>query len=260
MLSQQVAENAENDEVKRFAQQMVEHHQQITQRLREVVQAGESEQPSRRAPTGQDRPNQDRPRSGLRGQEQARAALPVEQEPAPELPATEEPRPGVPGRDQPRPEVAGQGQPRAAQTTPRQSLPQQPGQEQRDNSDQPRQPSERPARQDPNAGRDLNQAREGDATIAWQLTAIKRELCQRNLKSAMEELQNKEGAEFDECYMQMQVFAHQGMVNTIEIFQRYASEELQSVLQEVGFKVESHLEEAKELAKKIDSNGTEGEE
>ena len=50
------------------------------------------------------------------------------------------------------------------------------------------------------------------------------------------------------------------MVNTIEIFQRYASEELQSVLQEVGFKVESHLEEAKELAKKIDSNGTEGEE
>ena len=256
MLSQQVAENAENEEVKQFAQQMVEHHQQITQRLREVVQSGESEQPSRRVPTGQGQPNQDRPRSELPGQDQSRAELPDQQEPFSGLPVEEGPFPEAPGRDQPRPEVAGQAQARADQTAPRQTPPQQPGQPQREISAQP---GEQPESRDQSAGGDLNPERDGNAMIAWQLTSIRQKVCQENLKSAMEELQNKEGAEVDKFYMQLQVFTHHGMVNTIEIFQHYASDELQSVLEEARPKVKAHLEEAKQLAEKIDSNGAEGE-
>jgi len=291
MLSRQVAENAESEEVKQFAQQMVEHHQQIMQRLREVVQAGASEQPSRQAPTGQEQLNREqlnreqlnrdqlnrdqlnrdqlnpeqptrgqttRPSlpSGLTDQERPRAELPVQEEPTPGLPIEERPFPGVPGQDEPPPEVAGQAQPRAAQTLPGQARPGQPGQQQRDNIGQP---GQQPARQGQTAGGELNQSRDGNAMVAWQLTAIKRELCQKNLQSAMEELQDKRGTEFDQCYMQLQVYSHQGMVNTIEIFQRYASDDLQGVLQEVGPKVESHLEEAKELVKKIDSNGAKDE-
>jgi predicted outer membrane protein len=262
MLSQQVAENAESDEVKQFAQQMVEHHQQITQRLQEVSQASVSEQASRGARTGQERPNQDRANQERPNQDRANQERPNQERANQERPNQErpnqeranqdQPRAGVPGQDQPRPEVAGQTQPRAEQTLPGQARQGQPGQEQRDNI------AQRLARQDQSARRDLNQAGDGDAMVASQLTAIKQELCQLNLQTALEELQNKKGAEFDHCYMQLQVFVHQGMVNSIEIYQRHASDDLQSVLQEVGPKVESHLEKAKELVKKLDSNGAEG--
>lgn len=86
------------------------------------------------------------------------------------------------------------------------------------------------------------------------MTTIRNEVCERNLQAALDELQNKEGADFDKCYMYLQTAAHLSIVNSINVFQQHTSGELQSVLQEAGSKMETHLKEAKELAEMIDSD------
>jgi predicted outer membrane protein len=108
------------------------------------------------------------------------------------------------------------------------------------------------------SGQDRTERREvrqtGSAAVANQLTTIRNEVCERNLQAALDELQNKEGADFDKCYMYLQTAAHLSMVNSINVFQQHTSGELQSALQEAGSKMEKHLKESKELAEMIDSD------
>jgi hypothetical protein len=67
------------------------------------------------------------------------------------------------------------------------------------------------------------------------------------LETALRELKQKEGTEFDKCFMGFQVGAHLKMADTLEVFKKYASPELQSLLSEGETMTKEHLVKAKSL-------------
>jgi predicted outer membrane protein len=82
--------------------------------------------------------------------------------------------------------------------------------------------------------------------------ALKRELGQQCLQSARKELESKEGAEFDKCFMGMQVMKHMQALDTMKVFKNHASPELAKTLDEGIETASTHLEHAKEIAKKLE--------
>ncbi len=80
-----------------------------------------------------------------------------------------------------------------------------------------------------------------------------RDLGRKCLESHTRLLQEKQGAEFDRCFMGMQVGAHIKAVDTLEVFQSYASPALRPTLEEGLRTVQMHLQDAKDLAKRTDT-------
>jgi len=85
------------------------------------------------------------------------------------------------------------------------------------------------------------------------LIGIEREVAQQCIRSAQQELGQKQGAEFDECYTGMQIHEHQAMVDKLEVFSRHATGELQTVLQQGLQTAQQHLQHAKQLHEQIAS-------
>jgi putative membrane protein len=82
--------------------------------------------------------------------------------------------------------------------------------------------------------------------------ALVRDLGKKCLESSTKMLGDKTGAEFDRCYMRMQVGAHVQVTDMLEVFQTYASDRLRPTL-EAGLKTtQAHLEHAKTLCKQTD--------
>lgn len=77
--------------------------------------------------------------------------------------------------------------------------------------------------------------------------ALKRELGDECFKSITAELEKKQGREFDHCYMAAQVMMHQHMKDTLTVFIRHASPNLQTVLKEGLQTTDRHLTEAKRI-------------
>jgi putative membrane protein len=82
------------------------------------------------------------------------------------------------------------------------------------------------------------------------------ELDVEGLPSARKELEQKQGAEFDHCFMGMAVGGHMQVNEALTIFRRHASSELESVLAEGQTTVQKHLAQAKELGKKLQRAAT----
>jgi hypothetical protein len=71
-------------------------------------------------------------------------------------------------------------------------------------------------------------------------------------------LEEKQGPEFDMCFMGLQVLAHVNAVAEIEAMQGHGSPQFQQVLTEAGRVTNQHLEQAKQLAQKVgESAGSE---
>jgi len=83
--------------------------------------------------------------------------------------------------------------------------------------------------------------------------SLKRELGQQCLQSAQRELGSKQGAEFDKCYIGMQIGAHQHAVDALTVFRRHASDQLGRTIDEGLPVVQAHLEHAKQLMKRLES-------
>lgn len=66
------------------------------------------------------------------------------------------------------------------------------------------------------------------------------------------ELSQKEGVQFDRCYLGQQVMAHMWLTDAITIFERHASTDLQPVLQEGLQTAQQHLTDAKALLARIE--------
>jgi predicted outer membrane protein len=94
---------------------------------------------------------------------------------------------------------------------------------------------------------------------AQQLISIEREVAQQCVESATKMLNEKQGAEADRCYVGMQIGAHMGMVDKLEVFSRHASPELQAVLQQGLKTTQQHLDHAKKLAKQLEGQAKTGE-
>lgn len=80
---------------------------------------------------------------------------------------------------------------------------------------------------------------------------LKKEIAAQCLNSARAELEQKQGAEFDMCYVGMQIGAHQHALDTMTVFRNHASPELARTLDEGIKTVRHHLDEAKKLAKDL---------
>ena len=81
--------------------------------------------------------------------------------------------------------------------------------------------------------------------------ALLRELGIQCLLSARTELESKQGAEFEQCYVGMMIGGHFKVNDQMTVFQRHASPEFKSALAEGQKTVQMHLDEAKQLVKRL---------
>jgi hyperosmotically inducible periplasmic protein len=83
------------------------------------------------------------------------------------------------------------------------------------------------------------------------IVQLKQQLGQKCLESTHKELKSKEGTKFDHCYVGMQVGEHMKMVDTLSVFQEYASPDFKALLKEGEETAEEHLKHAKMMAEKM---------
>jgi predicted outer membrane protein len=134
-----------------------------------------------------------------------------------------------------------------------------------------RQPGQRPAQPRSTAERDPNATNPGTPRAAARSEAldqqgtsheminIEREVAQQCVQSVQRELSEKQGAEADKCFVGMQIGAHMGMVDKLEVFSKHASPELQAALQQGLQTAQQHLDHAKQLAKQLEGQAGTGE-
>lgn len=84
------------------------------------------------------------------------------------------------------------------------------------------------------------------------LVRLKQQLGQQCLASSQRELEEKEGDEFDKCYIGMQLAMHMQMLDTLKVFSRYASQEFDEVIEQGEQVTQEHFDHAKELIKQLE--------
>lgn len=204
-ISQLAAEQAQDQQVKQFAQKVIQDHQRLNQQLEQAVpglasvQGIQSSQSSDRQ-TGEAGQTGQRPQFGQPSQRER-----LEQ-------------PGQPGQ---------LGQRDDAQRTQR----------------------------DPQSRIQL--AQQDDQYLdgaAKKLLHIERAAAESNKQMITELLQEKQGQEFDMCYVGQQVGMHMWMVAELKAIQEHGPEELAEVAGQAESTAEEHLEKAKQLASNLMSD------
>jgi predicted outer membrane protein len=188
-LSQFAQQQAENPQVKQFAQQMVQDHRQIIQQLQ--------------------------PLAAMQGAGERTGAIRS---------------PGASGQ------FDAQRQP--SDTT---RLPGSPGAAQRD------------LQSATNTAQTGGSSDAGDAI--QKLVQIDRQIVERHKEAVREELQQKQGAEFDKCYLGVQIGSHMHMLAALETIEQQQQGRLAQLAQQNTAKVRQHLDEAKQLMEQLDQDG-----
>jgi len=85
-----------------------------------------------------------------------------------------------------------------------------------------------------------------------QFFQILDEVHQQCQQSKIRELSQKSGQQFDMAYMGIMVGAHMKMLDTLTVFNRHASAELQPILQEGIQTTQQHLAHAKEIHQRVE--------
>lgn len=96
---------------------------------------------------------------------------------------------------------------------------------------------------------------QGRSSAGLNFVRLKQQLGQQCLASSKQELEQKDGNEFDECYIGMQIAKHMEMIDTLKVFSHYASENLDQVIEEGEDTSQEHLDHAKKLIKELTSDG-----
>lgn len=76
------------------------------------------------------------------------------------------------------------------------------------------------------------------------------------LQSGRKELEQKSGDEFDRCFMLMQIGGHMKMHDELTVFEKHASPELKVAFTEARKSVEMHLQQAKDVSKRLEAAAT----
>jgi putative membrane protein len=74
------------------------------------------------------------------------------------------------------------------------------------------------------------------------------ELGNQFLQTSRTELEKKQGAEFDKCFINQQIMSHMQAQQTLQVLSKHASPELRQALQEELKGIKTHLDEAKQIA------------
>jgi predicted outer membrane protein len=89
-----------------------------------------------------------------------------------------------------------------------------------------------------------------------QLAAIEKQINERCKQAMRDELQQKQGAEFDECFVGSQIGGHTQMLAALEVLSQQGPGEVQQIAADAKPKVQQHLEHAKQLAEQLKSSRT----
>ena len=90
-------------------------------------------------------------------------------------------------------------------------------------------------------------------SVAHQLAQIDTQIVRRKTQMAKQELEQKSGADFDKCYIGSAIPAHVHALAALEVIGQQSQGQLAEVARQAQPKVQQHLEHAKELMKKLDS-------
>jgi predicted outer membrane protein len=90
-----------------------------------------------------------------------------------------------------------------------------------------------------------------------EFVQLTQELAEESLQSIKNDLQEKSGKEFDQCFMFGQVMGHMHMADTLKVVSNHASPQLKQTVEKGHQKTKEHLEEAKKLAKDVDDSSRE---
>ncbi len=101
------------------------------------------------------------------------------------------------------------------------------------------------------AGRSSDQFLNG---AAQQLLDITRNAAEENHRAVTEMLGEKQGKDFDRCFLATEIGAHQWMLAELKAIQGIDQQQFTSLVKETEQKVEGHLKKAKELAKKMEED------
>lgn len=115
-----------------------------------------------------------------------------------------------------------------------------------------------PSRTDPSRTGQPADASGIRALGAFDQERLVRELGQKCLESATKMLSEKQGAEFDRCFMGMQLGMHMKAADTLEVFRNHASATLKPTLEEGLKTVQTHLQHAKDLVKRTEVASADG--
>jgi len=86
-----------------------------------------------------------------------------------------------------------------------------------------------------------------------QLMQIDRQINERALQVARDDLQQKSGAEFDKCYVGNAIIAHVHALAALEVIGKQTQGALAQVAQQAQPDVQQHLDHAKQLMKQLES-------
>ena len=89
-------------------------------------------------------------------------------------------------------------------------------------------------------------------TQPLNFVALTREIGQKCLDLVQSDLKEKEGAQFDKCYIGGQIGMHMHVLAELEVFRNQASPELASVLDKGIETTKGHLEQAKTIAQALE--------
>lgn len=84
------------------------------------------------------------------------------------------------------------------------------------------------------------------------LVALKHQLGEQCRQSASQELKQKSGEEFDKCYIGMQLGMHMQMLDTLKVMSRYASPDLDRIIEQGEESTQAHLDRAKEIMRSLE--------
>ena len=212
-LAQFAMQHAQSQEVKQFAQQLVNDHQALGEKLNRI--AGDSMTGSRRTTQIQGQPE---PTGGNLVEEAVRENREELREERAEARETDGDREGV----------------RDARQDLRQAR--QDARQERRDATQPGQP-----------GRiEYSAGYRGDS-VTDQIHEIQKKASQECMSRVKEMLQSKQGEDFDQAFLGQQIGMHVAVISMVKASQDEVSGELQQVLQETQPKLEQHLEKAKSL-------------
>ncbi|HET6878941.1 MAG TPA: DUF4142 domain-containing protein [Pirellulales bacterium] len=102
------------------------------------------------------------------------------------------------------------------------------------------------------------QGRNSSQSGGLNLVRLKQQLGQQCVASAEQELESKDGDEFDKCFIGLQIAKHMEMLDTLKVFSRYASPELDELIEEAEQTTKDHLKHAKQLIKQLDEDNDNG--
>ena len=255
-VSEFARQQAQSDEVKQFAEEMVQAHTKFSEQLSQAAgsspEAGERPRTGRRSTTTEERTT----RQNIQGEE------PRDRDPA--------------DPNQPREEAADPNQPRDNAQGARERLREgarEVGAQVREGAQGLR---DQVSGQESDRDRSAVRERQTDTDRATTRTqtetetrtsgrnraemrggnpilALHEQIKEQCAQSAIAALREKQGEEFDHAFMHLQVMAHMGMLDTLKIAQPQATGELQQVLQQGQQTTQQHLDEAKQLLAQLDS-------